>query len=292
MVVPSSLEGLRILGLGCGSGRDVYLLSQLVGEKGEVIGIDMTTNQLAIANRHDEYHAEKFGFKNFQFVQGYIEELEHLNLDGESFDLVISNCVVNLSTNKNAVFLGIKKCLKPGGEFYFADIYSDRRIPEKLTKDPLLYGECLSGSLYWNDFFRIAKEEGFPDPRLVTDRALTITETELASKTGSIKFHSATYRLFNIDELEDACEDYGQAVVYKGTISSQPHEFILDKHHHIEKNKVFPVCGNTYRILSESRFAPHFHFIGDFSCHFGLFEGCGVSTPFARSLVDETFGCC
>ena len=292
LVAPSSLEGLRVLDLGCGSGRDVYLLSQLVGNHGEVIGVDMTSNQLEIATRHLEFHANRFGYKNVHFLKGYIEELDQLNLENESFDLVISNCVVNLSDNKNAVFSGIRKLLKPGGEFYFSDIYSDRRIPDKLRNDKLLYGECLSGSLYWNDFLRIAKKEGFNDPRLVNDKVLTITDHDLKKKTGSIKFFSATYRLFNIAELEDACEDHGQSVVYKGTISSQSDEFVLDKHHRIEKNKVFPVCGNTYRMLAESRFASHFDFFGDFTRHYGVFEGCGIMMPFQGSSLDESSSCC
>ena len=291
LVAPCLLNGLRILDLGCGSGRDVYLLSQLVGKDGEVIGVDMTSEQLDVAKRNAKYHKDIFGYENFDFVQGYIEELEKLNLEPASFDVVISNCVINLSSNKNAVFSGIKKLLKPGGEFYFSDVYADRRVPSRLQNDPLLYGECLSGSLYWNDFIRIAKREGFQDPRLVCDRPLVVTDPELTKRLGPIKFHSATYRLFNIAELEDACEDYGQAVIYKGTIPNNLNEIIFDKHHLIEKNKVFPVCGNTYRMLSQSRFSPHFDYIGNFNTHFGNFDDCGLSIPFKNSVKEET-GCC
>ena len=291
LIAPCLLNGLRILDLGCGSGRDVYLLSQLVGKDGEVIGVDMTSEQLDVAKRHAMYHADIFGYENFNFVQGYIEQLDELNLEPASFDVVISNCVVNLSSNKNAVFSGIKKLLKPGGEFYFSDVYADRRIPSRLQNDPLLYGECLSGSLYWNDFIRIAKREGFQDPRLVCDRPLVVTDPELTKRLGPIKFHSATYRLFNIPELEDACEDYGQAVIYKGTIPNNLNEIIFDKHHRIEKNKVFPVCGNTYRMLSQSRFLPHFDFKGNFNTHCGIFDNCGMSIPFQNPVKEKT-ACC
>ena len=283
LVAPMLLDGLRILDIGCGSGRDVYLLSQLVGESGEVIGIDMTSEQLDIAKSYSEYHATKFGFRNFHFYQGYIEKLEILNFEPRSFDVIVSNCVLNLSSDKQSVLLGIKKLLKPGGEFYFSDIYSDRRIPHDLKNDPVLYGECLSGSLYWNDFLRISKAVGFKDPRLVSDRPLTIGDKNLIKRLGSINFHSATYRLFNIDELEDACEDYGQAVIYKGTIANNQNRFLLDKHHTIESQKVFPVCGNTYRMLRQSRFSPHFDYFGRFDKHFGIFENCGVNIPFEKS---------
>ncbi|MGB5136584.1 MAG: methyltransferase domain-containing protein [Prochlorococcaceae cyanobacterium] len=280
LVVPPLLEGLRVLDLGCGSGRDVYLLAQLVGAGGAVVGVDMTAEQLAVARRHQAHHAEQFGFSNVEFLEGRIEQLDQLPLEPGSFDLVISNCVVNLSADKLAVLEGVRRLLRPGGEFFFADVYADRRVPEALRHDPVLYGECLSGALYWNDFVRLARQAGFADPRLVSDRPLEITDAELAARTGAIRFFSATYRLFHLPELEDACEDHGQAVIYHGTIAEHPHALPFDKHHWIEADKVLPVCGNTFRMLAESRLAPHFSFIGDFSRHYGLFEGCGTAIPF------------
>jgi SAM-dependent methyltransferase len=280
LVVPPLLEGLRVLDLGCGSGRDVVLLAQLVGPSGAVVGVDMTPEQLAVARRYQQHHADQFGFANVEFLEGRIEQLDELPLEPGSFDLVISNCVVNLSADKLAVLNGVRRLLKSGGEFFFADVYADRRVPEALRHDPVLYGECLSGALYWNDFLRLARQAGFTDPRLVSDRPLEITDAELAARTGAIRFFSATYRLFHLPELEDACEDHGQAVIYRGTIAEHPHALPFDKHHWIEAGKVFPVCGNTFRMLADSRLAPHFSFIGDFSRHYGLFAGCGGELPF------------
>ncbi|MEB3303306.1 MAG: methyltransferase domain-containing protein [Cyanobacteriota bacterium] len=286
LVVPPLLEGLRVLDLGCGSGRDAYLLAQLVGAGGEVVGVDMTPEQLAVARRHQEHHADQFGFANVRFLEGRIEQLEELPLEHGSFDLVISNCVVNLSTDKLAVLNGMRRLLQHGGEFFFADVYADRRVPEALRHDPVLYGECLSGALYWNDFLRLARRAGFADPRLVSDRPLQVTDPELSARTGAIRFFSATYRLFQIPELEDACEDHGQAVIYRGTIAEHPFALPFDRHHWIEAGKVFPVCGNTFRMLAESRLSPHFTFIGDFSRHYGLFEGCGAALPFGEGTRD------
>ncbi|MEB3234954.1 MAG: methyltransferase domain-containing protein [Cyanobacteriota bacterium] len=281
LVAPPLLDGARVLDLGCGSGRDVYLLAQLVGPHGQVVGVDMTPEQLAVAREHQGWHAEQFGYANVRFVEGLIEQLDRLDLEPGSFDVVVSNCVVNLATDKGAVLAGVRRLLKPGGELYFADVYADRRIDPALRDDPVLYGECLSGALYWNDFLRLARHSGFADPRLVESRQLAITDPQLAARTGATRFFSATYRLFQIAELEDACEDHGQAVRYLGTVADHPHGFDLDDHHHFDTGRSVPVCGNTYRMLKQTRLASHFAFDGDFERHFGLFAGCGGELPFA-----------
>jgi arsenite methyltransferase len=292
LVCPPLLEGCKVLDLGCGTGRDVYALAQLVGATGSVVGVDMTQEQLAVAEKYRAHHAQAFGFDNVRFVQGFIERLEDLDLEPGSFDVVVSNCVVNLSPDKDAVMRGVHRLLKKGGEFFFSDVYADRRVPDAVRNDPVLYGECLGGALYWKDFVRLSHSHGFADPRLTTDRPLLITDPELAPRAGNLKFYSATYRLFKLDGLETACEDYGQAVVYKGSIANHPHRFVLDKHHDIATGRVFPVCGNTWRMLHDTRFAPHFDFIGNFDQHFGLFEGCGEATPFDAVAGQSALGAC
>lgn len=289
LVVPEMLEGCRVLDLGCGSGRDVYALSQLVGPTGEVIGVDMTPEQLAVARAHIGWHMERFGHPsaNVRFLMGYIEKLGELGIEPASIDVVVSNCVVNLSIDKLAVLRGAFDLLKPGGEVYFADVYADRRLTDAARNDPLLYGECLGGALYWGDFLSLARQAGFADPRLVTSRPLEITDPTVLAKVGAARFYSATYRLFKLDGLEAACEDYGQAVIYNGGIAEALDIFHLDEHHAIERGRVFPVCGNTWKMLKETRFAPHFTFIGDFMTHYGIFPGCGAGIPFAGSANEE-----
>jgi len=175
---------------------------------------------------------------------------------------------------------------------YFSDVYSDRRISKELQADPVLWGECLSGALYWNDFLRTARKVGFTDPRSVKNNPITIENEEVQEKCGSIQFFSVTYRLFKIDGLEDECEDYGQAITYKGTIPNNPNSFDLDDHHHFAKGKVMTVCGNTYKMLNDTRFREHFDFYGTWDTHYGVFEGCGGAMPFSTEEGGEAGSCC
>ena len=295
LIVPEAIEGAHILDLGSGSGQDAYVLAQLVGEQGSVAGVDATPAQLDIAERHRDWHRERFDHSrsNVRFVEGDIEKLGALDLPEGHFDVIVSNCVINLVADKAAVFAAAHRLLKPGGELYFSDVYADRRVPAFLLDDPVLHGECLSGALYWGDFDRLAKAAGFADPRLVSDRPLGIGDPAIAEKLDGIAFHSATYRLFKLEGLEPQCEDYGQAVRYRGTVRGAERVFALDGHHLIEAGRLFPVCGNTWKMLAETRFAEHFDFFGDFSTHYGVFAGCGTASPFTASQGQPvTAGCC
>ncbi len=292
LLAPLALRGARILDLGSGSGRDAYALAQLAGPEGAVVGVDMTPEQLAVARGALDWHADRFGYANVAFLEGDIEKLDALDLAPSSFDVIVSNCVINLVADKEAVFRAAWRLLKPGGEFYFADVYADRRLPPTLRDDPAAHGECLAGALYWNDFLTLAKGAGFADPRLVADRPLTINNDALRQKLAPAAFHAATYRLFRIEGLEGACEDYGQAVIYKGGLEHSETVFALDAHHHIERGRVFPVCGNTFRMLRDSRFAPWFDFIGDETTHYGIFPGCGTTSPFGQGDNAPSSGCC
>lgn len=286
--IPPVLEGATVLDLGCGSGRDTYIFSRLVGESGRVIGVDMTAKQLAVAEAHVEYHRNLYGYAapNVEFRHGYIEDLKALDIEDDTIDVVTSNCVLNLSDDKAKVFAEIFRVLKPGGELYFSDIYSAQRIPTALADDPVLRGECLGGALYTEDFRRLLARLGINDYRVISQSGVSVDDPALAQVIGHIDFYSMTIRAFNLD-LEDRCEDYGQVALYTGGIPESPHAFVLDDHHLFKKNKPMLVCSNTARMLARSRFAPFFRIEGDESQHFGLFD-CTSPPAAAR----EAGGCC
>lgn len=290
---PDLVKGLKILDLGCGTGRDVYVLSKLVGEEGKVYGIDMSKSQIEIANKYIDYHTEKFGYSqpNVFFINDFLENIDEY-FEENSLDIIISNCVFNLVFDKEMVLSKIYKILKQGGEFYFSDNYSDRRIPENLKDNSLLYNECLSGSLYKKDFLRLARKIGFMDPRIVSENKINIGNSEVEALTGNIQFYSITYRLWKIDGLEDACEDYGQIAIYKGGIPEYPHKFVLDKTHIFEKGRPERICGNTALMLSKTRYRSYFEIIGDFSIHYGEFKECGtIASEEKENKAVSSCGC-
>ena len=286
--IPPALEGKAVLDLGSGSGRDCFILSKLVGPQGRVIGVDMTDGQLEVANRHIPYHAERFGYgkPNVEFRKGYIEDLEGLGLEDDSMDVVVSNCVINLSPDKRRVFSEIFRVLKPGGELYFSDVFADRRIPPALAGDTVLLGECLSGAFYIEDFRRLLSELGCPDYRVTATSKIELNDPEIEVKAGMIGFYSMTVRAFKLD-LEDRCEDYGQVAYYLGGIAGHPHGFKLDDHHHFKTGRPMLVCGNTAAMLGQTRYAPYFRIIGDTSTHYGLFD-CGPTD----GKTESSGGCC
>ena len=274
--IPPVMEGCTVLDLGSGTGRDAYLLSSLVGQDGYVIGIDMTDEQLEVANRHIDGQMERFGFDrpNVEFRKGYIEDLKAAGVEDNSIDVIISNCVINLSLEKDKVFSEIFRVLKPGGELYFSDVYADRRISDELRNHPVLHGECLSGALYTEDFRRILADNGCHDFRTISSRPMTVDDPEIAKLCGDIQFYSITVRAFKLPDIEDRCEDYGQSATYNGGIEEMAEGFTLDDHHHFTLGEPMDVCGNTAMMIEETRYGKHFTVKGDRSEHRGLFD-CG-----------------
>jgi len=287
------LEGMTILDLGCGTGRDAYIASKLVGETGKIIGIDMTTEQIEVAKKYQDEQRERFGYKssNVEFHQGYIEDLKSIGIEDNSIDIVISNCVINLSPAKEQVFKEIYRVLKPGGELFFSDIFADRRIPEALALDPVLHGECISGALYIEDFRRMMAKCGFADYRYTNIRNLDTLDEEIKSKVGFATFSSRTVRAFKLSDLEDICEDYGQVAYYDGSIEGYSHFFDLDDHHRFFTDKPMLVCGNTASMLKNTRYSKAFKVIGNRSKHFGAFGSCGNAIG-ESSQIQIGSSCC
>ena len=145
--------GVTVLDLGSGAGFDAFLAWRQVGPSGRVIGVDMTDDMLARARAN----AAGLGSTYVEFRKGRIENLP---ADDSSIDLVISNCVINLSTDKLAVFREIRRVLKPGGEFAVSDIVLLRELPEKVANDVNAYVGCVAGASLLNDYILMALEAG------------------------------------------------------------------------------------------------------------------------------------
>ena len=291
--IPDDVEGLTVLDLGCGTGRDVFMLSALVGETGRSIGIDMTPEQLAVGRDHQAEQARVFGHKtsNVNFLEGRFEDLSALGIADGAVDVVISNCALNLSADKARVFAEIRRVLKPGGELLFSDVFASRRLPAAVAADPLLVGECLGGALYVEDFRRLMAAAGWLDVRLLAQRTIALDHPYIELLVGPTTFSSMTVRAFKLDNLEDCCEDYGQVATYLGTVPDAPAGFVLDDHHRFITGKPMLVCGNTAAMVGESRLGRHFRVDGDRITHFGRFDGSPSGSSTQAGSV-STSGCC
>ncbi|KAM4603808.1 arsenite methyltransferase [Polymixia lowei] len=299
LVVPECLEGCRILDLGSGSGRDCYMLSQLVGKRGHVTGIDMTDDQLEVARKYVDYHMQEFGYEkpNISFVRGYIEALTDAGLEESSFDIIISNCVVNLSPDKKRVLNEAYRVLKDGGELYFSDVYSSGRLSDEIKNHKVLWGECIGGALWWEDLLQLAEEVGFSPPRLVTASAITVDNKELQDILGDFQFVSATYRLFKVSKGDTKpCQ-----VMYNGNITGVEDSFRLDCQYTFKVDEVVEADGEVASILIHSRFAEEFTFQppGAPSGPCGAKLKAGIVNPFELVKQPETGvprsatgGCC
>ncbi len=281
--IPPMLKGMTVLDLGSGSGQDCYLLSQLVGESGKVIGVDMTDQQLDVARQYIDYHTEKFGYlkPNISFVKHFIEDLS--SIADNSIDLVVSNCVINLTPNKQKVFSEIHRVLKLGGELYFSDIFADRRLGDAIKSDPVLVGECLGGALYIEDYRRQMSALGFNMSYVVSNSILPVDNPALAEKLSHINFTSQTMRAFKLD-VEDREENYGHQVKYLGTIAEYETAYAFDQTYDFPNGQWVAISGNMAKILSQSRYAKAFEIKGDFSTHYG---GLNV-----KPVTEKPSGCC
>ena len=290
---PLAPDGCTVPDLGCGSGRDVYLASQLVDERGRVIGVDMPPEQRAVARGHQDWHAQRYGHgqSNVAFRDGVIEDLAGAGIADASVDVAVSNCVRNLSPEKPRAFAGIFRVLKPGGELYVSDVFVDRRIPPALRRDPVLPGACLAGAPYTHDVHCLTADIGCADARIVSQSPVSLLDPQIEATLGMVGFRSLTARAIKLT-LEDRCEDHGQVATYPGGIDAgnggHRHAFVLDDHHRFETGRPMPVCGNTAGMLASTRYAPYVRIDGDRSVHFGLFD-CG---PAPASIGADAAACC
>lgn len=275
--VPAGIQGCTVLDLGCGSGRDCYVASLFAGKTGHVIGIDMTAEQLATARESQAtFAAANPDAAKLDFKEGMIEDIAGAGVANGTVDLIVSNCVVNLSPNKFLVLNGAYNALKVGGELHFSDLYCDRRLSDEVRRHKLLLGEGLSGALYTTDLLHMCRRIGF-DVRELSRSPIAVHDKELADLLGNARFDSITYRCFKLDPAtkDDECEEYGQFATYMGTLPYAKHGYTLDSHHFFETGRAYSVCGNTAMMLAETWLGPHFRIVGDKNVHYGSYGACG-----------------
>ncbi|CAL1529835.1 unnamed protein product [Lymnaea stagnalis] len=255
-VFPPAVTGATVLDLGSGSGQDCYVLSKLVGADGSVVGLDMTDEQLAVANKYIDYHTKLYGYSspNVSFVKGYMEKMEDAGLESNKFDLIVSNCVINLSRDKRAVLKEAYRILKEGGELYFSDVYADRDLPPNIREHEELWCECVVGALYWKDLYKLAKEIGFSTPRLVTAGLFSIEDKEYKDFLGDAHFVSVTYSLFKLPAQPCATS----TVVYNGGIQGHEEAFAFDYSITFKKGEECHVKPELASILTNSRYSKYF----------------------------------
>jgi len=163
---PVALASLKpgevVLDLGSGSGIDCFLAAQKVGQEGRVIGVDMTPEMVARAR----LIAQREGYKNVEFRLG---EIENLHVADNSVDVIISNCVINLSPDKRRVFEEAYRVLKPGGRFLISDLVLLKPLPDFIQKSVAAYIGCLSGAILKKDYIKLIERAGFENVRIVKE---------------------------------------------------------------------------------------------------------------------------
>ena len=164
---PTAIAGLRegetVLDLGSGGGLDALLASKRVGSTGKVIGVDMTPEMIELATKN----VEEAGVDNIEFRKG---EIEDLPVEDGVVDVIISNCVINLSPDKDKVFSEAHRVLKPGGRITVSDIVTDGPLPEEIRNDPDKWAECVAGALDQEEYLAKIRNAGFKDVKVLSRR--------------------------------------------------------------------------------------------------------------------------
>ncbi len=160
-------EGDTVLDLGSGAGNDAFVARREVGEKGRVIGVDMTPEMIERARENNR----KLGFKNVDF---YLGEIEKLPVESAEVNVVVSNCVLNLVPDKAKAFQEIYRVLKPGGHFNVSDIVLNGDLPGKIKSEAELYVGCVAGAVKREEYMGFVRQAGFQNVKILKDRPVEV----------------------------------------------------------------------------------------------------------------------
>lgn len=271
--------GDDVLDLGSGGGKICYIASQVVGESGSVIGVDINDEMLQLARQYQDEVAEQIGYRNTDFRKGQIQDLR-LNVQAfedylqahpvssaadwlaaqaeadrlrqtaplvadDSVDAVVSNCVLNLVRNEDRrqLFADVFRVLRKGGRAVISDIVSDEDVPEELQNDAHLWSGCISGAFREDRFLQAFEEAGFYGLEIVN------RQQEPWAVVEGIEFRSLTVRAWKGNE--GACLERNQAVIYNG-----PWKAVLDDNEQeLHRGQRMAVCDKTFRLLSQPPYA-------------------------------------
>ncbi|MFQ5508795.1 MAG: methyltransferase domain-containing protein [Leptospirillia bacterium] len=234
--------GETVVDLGSGGGIDCFIAARMVGPEGRVIGIDMTDEMLDKARATSEAVAERLGHSVVEFHKGYLEAIP---VEDGCADLVTSNCVLNLSTDKPGVFGEIHRVLGHGGRFVISDIVSDQPVPEAMRRDSELWGECLSGAMTERAFVEAAEAAGF--------HGITLEREYLWQQVNGIAFYSTTFRGHRFDK-GDVCVYDGHTAIYAG-----PGRTLTDDDGHTyARGEIVEICSDTAAKLAQAPYAGMF----------------------------------
>ncbi len=192
-------SGNSVLDLGSGAGNDCFVARAIVGETGKVTGIDFTDAmiQKAISNRN------KLGFTNVEFVKG---DIESMPLADHSFDVIISNCVLNLVPDKKKAFAEMYRVLKPGAHFCVSDVVITGYLPENIQKDAEMYAGCVSGAIQKEEYLSIIKNAGFVNIQVKTEKEIQLSDDLLMNYLTSaqiLEFRKSKTGIYSITVYAD-----------------------------------------------------------------------------------------
>jgi SAM-dependent methyltransferase len=196
--IPTQFADIRtgdsVLDLGSGAGNDCFVARAQVGESGKVTGIDFTDAMLEKAREN----AGKLGYANVEFVKG---DIENMPLPDSAYDIVISNCVINLVPDKLKAFQQIYRVLKPGGHFCISDVVLSGKLPENLQRAAEMYAGCVSGALVRDEYLNLIAEAGFSEIQVKKEKIITVPDIVLEQYLSGEeldKFHESGTGIFSV----------------------------------------------------------------------------------------------
>ncbi len=241
-IIAGVLPGETMVDLGAGAGIDCFIAAKKVGPTGKIYGIDMTDEMLKVANENKLLVAKNLGFDIVEFRKGFLEDIP---VDDSTVDLITSNCVINLSPDKKAVFNEMWRVLKDHGRIVISDIVSQVETPPRLKLNKQLWGECISGSLTEEEFMAYLEQAGF--------YGLQTLSKVFWKEVEGYSYYSVTLRGYKF-EKKDGCKYIGQKAIYHG-----PYKAITDEEGHLfPRNEPVEVCTDTAEKLSKLPYTGQF----------------------------------